>query len=366
MSTDIAIWKILQNNAIKLLDTPWTLIGNSVAARRTAFYIPELGIAFDCGLPTEIRLTAIFLSHCHYDHVRELPSFFLTKQSESVKPISLILPAVSVDFVVPFVTSAIQMTKMQKQNCTPNWKLIPAYVQKDQLIPTYLQEPIMINNTKFIIELFKCTHSVTCTGYGLIELRSKLQQKYKNFDGTIDQEKINDLKKEGINICEEQEYYHVCFLGDTDHHVLYIDKQCTQFDQRLEKYKTIIIECTYLEDDKLKMSKEKKHMLWKYLRTYIIAHPHITFILYHFSMCYTYSYIIDFFRKENISNIIPFVNDFDSIQNDAKIIQKISSSKTISNLTNIPIAPSSIDSDLSEFDFFSTDSMNKLSSDEFD
>lgn len=363
MSTDIELWKLFQRNAIKLPGTPWTLVGYSVAARRTALYIPELGIAFDCGLPTEIRLAVIFLSHCHYDHVRELPSFLLIKPSENVPPITLVLPGTSVEFVVPFVTSTIQMTKMtkmRKENKPLNWKVIPAFMQKEQMASSYLPEPMIINNMKFIIELFKCTHSITCTGYGLIESRTKLQQKYKKPDGSVDQEEISELKKQGVNVCEEQQYFHVCFLGDTDHRVFYLDKACTQYNPRIEKYTTIIVECTFLGDDKEKTAKEKKHMLWKNLRRYIEVHSTITFILYHFSMCYLPSQIIEFFRKENLPNVIPLVHDFDIVPKLGTLQMSSPNKSMIRVGDDICKGPPSIDSNWSLSEYPSTENVSQM------
>jgi ribonuclease Z len=112
-------------------------------------------------------------------------------------------------------------------------------------------------------------------------------------------EKIIELKKQGININEDFEHPLMCYLGDTNEYILK--------NPILDKFKLIMIECTFLDDDHIKEAKDNRHMHWIHLKTYVILHPDTTFILYHFSFRYTKVYIKSFFEKENINNIYPWV-----------------------------------------------------------
>ena len=48
-------------------------------------------------------------------------------------------------------------------------------------------------------------------------------------------------------------------------------------------------------------------MLWDNLKPFVLDHPHINFMLFHFSMKHKDSEIIDFFKNQNISNVMPLV-----------------------------------------------------------
>ena len=58
---------------IKIPNTQLTLMGYSVAARNTAFYIPEMKIMLDCGIENEYIPDHIFITHCHADHSKNIP-----------------------------------------------------------------------------------------------------------------------------------------------------------------------------------------------------------------------------------------------------------------------------------------------------
>jgi len=277
---------------VSLQGTPWHITGASEAARHTGFFIPELNMAFDAGVATSMPLHAIFITHCHYDHTRELPSYFL--DASPITPY-VFVPQASVRNITTYVVSAIEMTKnIPKQNI--KWSLKPMDYETPYLMT--------LKNIRFKIEPFKCTHSVPCLGYGLIEIRTKLKQEYYSSS----QQELEQLKRNNIAITDDKEYYHLCFIGDTDHKVL--ETECA----KLEKYRTIIIECTYLLDDDMTNAKKNKHMHWTNLKPFILSHPNITFILYHFSIRYVASMITDFFLSENVSNVVPFVNVYDIIE----------------------------------------------------
>ena len=321
----IELWKLIATNSYPIKNTPWTLTGFSRAARNTFIYIPELGIAFDAGLATEVSPTHIFISHAHIDHVGELYKYFIDPANGTP---TVIIPKPSAVYIRNFVQSAIQMTK-HNFLININWNVIEASNPTfATLEPVYLPNYMIIKNIKFMIELFKCSHTITTTGYGLIEIRSKLKTEYKD----LSQSEINALKNDGVQICDEILYHHFCYLGDTDHHILYTDKMSTRFNPNLEKYNTIMIECTFLYSDKTKQAKKNKHMLWDNLRPFIEAHPNITFILYHFSMCYRDKEIIRFFENINLPNVIPLVSDFEKLYTDAVINMILNNNYTCTNL----------------------------------
>lgn len=285
--------KLLENNK-KKINSQWSVIFYSWAARNTFLYIPELKIAFDAGLSTEYNPSTFFISHAHYDHVRDLPSYFMDNKSPTI-----IVPVSSADNVKTYVMSALAMSKHNvKQNT--NMNIITTSPRDNQFMPNIMT----FNNVNFKIELFECTHSVQTTGYGFIKLQPKLKNEFIGKD----QKEIDNAKKNGIEICAINEFYEFVVLGDTNHKIFYEDSQCTKFNKNLEKYSVIIVECTFLLDDKQKDAKNKKHMLWSNLYKYIEKHPNQKFMLYHFSMCYTSEFIVQFFEELNLPNVIPLVH----------------------------------------------------------
>lgn len=246
---------------IVLPNTPYSIMGSSEAARHTGFYIPELGINLDAGVPTDNISEHIFISHGHWDHMRNLPCM-LTKMPEICKNVYVPGAPSNCERIRNFVRDAL---------CSPpNWNLVPMSYDDCQIIT--VQNKLTGKDVILKVEPFKCTHSCPCLGFGFIELDSETGVETPLF----------------------------CFLGDTDHRVLSTE------EPKLLKYQTIIIECTFINPDELKKAKKDKHMHWKNLANFVARHSDITFILYHFSCRYKSYEIQDHFLTVGLSNVIPF------------------------------------------------------------
>lgn len=276
---------------LPIAGTPYTLTGASEAARHTGFYIQELGFKLDAGVPTDNIGKYTFITHGHWDHVRELPTDFLEPNKEC--PPTVFVPAASTVTITSFVSSALSMTK--HRTVMPTWNLISA---------TYTDyQYVNVKNTRFKVEPFKCTHSCPTIGYGFIEIRSKLKMQHVGKS----QEELGTLKKSGVEISEDREFPLFCFLGDTDHKVL------SNEYHKLKKYPVIIVECTFLEPVDKRKAKKHNHMHWENLMPFVVSHPHINFVLCHFSCKYCkyvdgIHYVSKFFNKTGLTNVTPFVN----------------------------------------------------------
>jgi ribonuclease BN (tRNA processing enzyme) len=307
MNHNIFIKHIIEKNKIQLAGTNWYIMGDSCASRSTILIIPELNIAFDAGITFEESIDWFFISHVHADHTKGLPEYILNSTQKN--PMTVIVPQPVATLLKNYVITMFQMTK---NNLNPQiyWNVIEAQISNKFI-------NLKIKNIDFKIEIIKCYHSTPTNGYGFIELRTKLMPIFAEQlqNGFITKQDIDRLYKGDINITSINEIYHFCYLGDTDHNVFYLDKKCTIFNPQLEKYKTIIIECTFLNPQDYKTAKKKKHMYWPNLKIYILAHPHINFILFHFSMKYTYAFIKKFFENENIPNIILLIHDWNAYKN---------------------------------------------------
>lgn len=353
---------MVKGSPIKLNGTPWTLTGESWAARYTSHEIPELGIMFDCGQKyTEQKgAKVIFISHAHCDHVGGLSTLLLQPSEQ----ITVIVPKPSTDKIINMVQSYHKMTK-NKDIVNINWKIIEASIPSNTTERIFLQEEITIKNVKFKIELFKSTHTIPTTGYGIIEQKIEcvefsnktsensvnkninkvinefneineindilenngIDMECDNYDDNISygliemRSKLNDdligkSVDEIINAKNENKYInkiieipHICYLGDTTHHVFYLDDKFTEENPEIKKFRTILVECTFLFEDDIKKAKNKKHMHWNNLIIYIKNNPQINFILTHFSAKYKPVQIKHFFSKLDLKNVFPLIHD---------------------------------------------------------
>jgi len=297
MSLSIHTKYMLESKPINISGTEWHLIGDSSAARHTLIVIPELDIAFDAGINIDRKISHIFISHGHIDHTKSLFGFLLDTKDK----IQVYCPKAISDRLNKFISASFELTKNTSNPNIP-WILTPTIPQTEIFIK--------IKNFNFKVEIIRCSHTHPTNGYGFIEMRNKLLPAYvvKLASKEITQDDLNRLFASGEKISENIQIPHFCYLGDTDYYVLYENKQCLKFNSDLEKYHTIIIECTFLyETDN---DSYKKHMCWVDLKKFVISHPRIQFVLYHFSIKYKYQQIRKFFQIENLPNVYPLIHNW--------------------------------------------------------
>jgi ribonuclease Z len=288
------LWRVWEDQTpIQIPQTNYTLKGFSIAALRTNYYIKELGIMLDAGLSANLSPDYIFVTHGHADHCANLPYHLY-----SVKPnsqIQIYAPSESVTKFKKLLDSAYELSADTDITTTelPLSNTCYNLIGVDSM--SKLQN-INIKGKKIDVEIIPCTHSVPCVGYGFTEQRLKLKPEYQKLSG----KEIGALRKTGAEINYEMAIPFFCFLGDTSKDILQ--------NPVLEKYQTIMIECTFISDDEIEQANKTMHMHWQSLESYIVAHPNITFILYHFSQRYKRSEIIDFFALKNLPNVITWIS----------------------------------------------------------
>lgn len=268
-----------------IVGTTYTLTGCSVAARNTCLYIKELNIMIDAGMSSDFQVDSIFITHCHGDHTFDLPRLIITASDK--KP-TIYVPSPSKDSITTFVKTALVMSTTQTD---------PRIIENIKIVPMNIVDKLdmTIKNDKWQIETFKCHHSVPSIGYGFTQFRNRLKEEYQG----MDKEKLNELAKQKVQLSELKPFPLFCVLGDTTHKVFN--------DLGIFKYKTIIVECTFLLETEKTKAKKDKHMHWDNLEPIIISHPDNHFILIHFSQKYTKKDIKDFFETKTIPNITLFI-----------------------------------------------------------
>mmetsp|Transcript_717 Transcript_717/g.1041 ORF Transcript_717/g.1041 Transcript_717/m.1041 type:complete len:313 (-) Transcript_717:46-984(-) len=260
--------------------------GNSRACQRTSFYCVNLDAQLDCGFrPHPAFASHVFVTHCHGDHSGTL----MHSISRRINP-HFYLPKSSVD-------SAMNMIKAYE-----HYKLNEPTMD---LLPTCRPHGIEIGDKMklegkrdIFLEAFFCDHSVPCLGYGFYRKKTKLRAEYVGMEG----KEIGKLRKEGKEVNEIVDEPLFVFLGDTTAAIWDV---CPN----VLKYPLIFVECTFLGtlDGDRERAAKTKHMFWDDLKPIIEKEKNTLFVLIHFSLRYSVSEILDFFQKQNLENVIPWV-----------------------------------------------------------
>lgn len=268
-----------------------TLHGHSRGANRTGLIIPELKLYLDAGVQNGMKADYVFLTHGHSDHCHGLnmimADFDLSKDKEKHE-VNVLAPEEIVKFLKDELNSFYAVTRVK-------------YDDREQPIEGVKggdKKVIKLNNRNYLVEVFKCDHSVPTVGFGLSEERTKLKKEYLGLKG----KEIKELKDKGVEITETIYMPLFVFLGDTTTKVL------DNYPQ-LVKYPNVIIECNFYDEEHIETSIFKQHVHWKFLKPYVIANPNTKFILIHFSLQYKMEDILKFFQEENLKNIHVWENN---------------------------------------------------------
>ena len=256
------VWK----NNIPVGSTSLSITGSSVAGIRTAFQIPEWRIQLDAGNQSFNKISDIFITHTHADHVASLPLIILENISDKITT-NIYCPKESTKLIEGMITSFLM--------CNYNSIHVPKrYYHVIGLEPSYLLE-VKLNKQNVIVQSFYSDHTVMTLSYGFIEKKKKLKDEFTGLDG----KEIVALKTKGVEITAEVEYKKLVFCGDTSINIFTINPDILSFDN-------IVIECTFFEEDDLQLAESRKHMHWLQLKPVILENPHINFYLIHISAKY--------------------------------------------------------------------------------
>lgn len=268
------------------------LSGYSRAAHRTGIEIIGLNVLLDAGLDVQKAFPHIFITHQHLDHVIYLPQYTMNIDNDK-QYINVISTNNILNNVKPYLCEALKMSK-NIINCNiyddilkkANTNFIPININDNNDSYNFCN-----GKEQWIVNSVNCYHGIDSVGFGFSVIKNKLKDEYLNLSNL----EIIKLKKDGKTITNEIKEDIFLFLGDTNKNILQ--------NKEIYKYQSIIIECTYIYEEELHLAKINKHIHWLDIKNIIIENKNIQFILIHFSMKYKNQEIIDFFNKENLTNI---------------------------------------------------------------
>ncbi len=292
MSDDnIALWSLWSEvKPFALPNTDDILSGYSIAGLRTNFFVqPDLML--DAGLSAQYNPKTILITHGHSDHIANIPFHLYVKNPEA-EPIIIYCPQQIVKLLNNYIISMYQLSVGSESFRPFNYKIIGLDTKSDPIIFSHKNKPHQL-------EIFKCNHSVPCLGYGISEIRRRLKPEHMNQDKSY----YIEAKKNGIELNEKYEFKKFIFLGDTDHKVFDL-----AINPNIFSYPTIIVECSYINEEDLSNATENKHMHLSNLLPVIQAHQDITFILIHFSPRYKKADVEEHFSKLDLPNVKLWLN----------------------------------------------------------
>ena len=260
-----------------------TLMGWSLAALRTNFYIKELGLMLDAGLSgPEWALYHILITHCHSDHCANLPfHLYSYKPPDKIK---IFVPKGIERHIKEFIESAYLLsshTFPEEEN-----------IKREELHLYNFYELITVEPGDNIPILIKKV------GYGVYNKRKKLKEEYSKLSG----KEIAELRKQGVDINYDLINKLFVYLGDTGKEI-FENKEW----EKIVEYPTIIIECTFILDEEIEQARKTNHIHWKDLEQIVDKYKDNSFILIHFSQRYDNSEIRKFFEEKNKKNVIPWI-----------------------------------------------------------
>ena len=297
----ISLWKCWKEHPVSPIPgcPQLTLMGWSVAALRTNFYIKELGIMLDAGLsaPT-FTINHLLITHCHSDHVANLPyHLYSHKPSDKIK---IYVPKGIESHIKDYIESAYLLsshTFPEQLNIKREELHLYNYYELVTVEPGN-NISIQIKKVNYGLEIFKCYHPVPCVGYGIYNVRKKLKEEYTKLSG----KEIGELRKNGVEINYDFVNKMFVYLGDTGKEI-FEDGEW----RRIVEYPAIIIECTFILEDEKEQAIKTQHIHWDDLEPIVDKYNKNTFILIHFSQRYDNSEVKKFFEEKKRSNVIPWI-----------------------------------------------------------
>jgi ribonuclease Z len=214
---------------------PFRVQGVSVAGEATSVQVPELDVCFDMGVCPRAALSSkiVALSHGHMDHVGGL-AYYCSQRFFQGMGVGKIVCDARIERAVRRMLEGYHELENQQ---TPF-----------ELIGLEPEEEYEIKNN-IALRGFPVEHTAPAFGYVIFERRTKLKEEYVGFP----QEKLRELKDQGVEITRKLQAPLVAYLGDTEP-----GPPLVRNDVRTAQ--VVISECTFFEEEHRGRAKIGKHL----------------------------------------------------------------------------------------------------------
>ncbi len=207
-----------------------TMSGYSRSNDKTFFHLPELRAGIDCGLVEGWQPDAVFLTHTHMDHSKDL-DYVAVKETG----VDIYLPAAA----VPYAEGYIQATSSLNHNAAYDPSLAPAA----RLHGVRGGDEFALGKRgAHRVRVVDCEHKVPCVGFGFSSVKRAIKPEFEALkaDGRL----LAAKRREGVEIDHEVVTPLFAFLGDTRPDVF-------AREPWLLEHPVVVTECTFLHDDQL-------------------------------------------------------------------------------------------------------------------
>lgn len=240
-----------------------TIRGFSKAAARTAWAVPELKMAFDCGfhVPSFTGIPALAITHAHPDHLAGIVSLIATR---------CMLKAPLTKVFVPRVIEG------EVHELFAVWAKLTGRPYDLELIPVEAGERYALGHGKFLLP-FRTAHVIPSLGYRIVEARRHLKPVLAGLTGV----EIGRRRQGGEDVYDAIDVCHVAFTGDTN---------ATVLDATPELYsaRVLIMECTYIgKEQGILQAREYGHTHLDEIAERAASFKNELLVLAHFSARYT-------------------------------------------------------------------------------
>lgn len=236
---------------------PYRIQGISVAGEQTTIQIPELDVVFDMGYCTRSSLSSgtLALTHAHMDHVGAVPYWLSQRHFQKL----------GVGRIVCHPKIAGPLERMMK-----TWVDLEQQATPYEIIPLSPGEDFPLKGN-LVLRAFATDHTSPSLAFAVVEKRSKLKPEYAD----CPQERIRELKKDGVDITSIIEIPVIAITGDTSYCPTL---ECDEFVNA----QTLLTECTFFAPEHYDRARMGRHLhfsdLKKLLEVWKAKHVVVTHI----------------------------------------------------------------------------------------
>jgi ribonuclease Z len=272
-----------------LLLHDWPLSGHSKSALRTGFKMGPFHL--DAGHSVFGRWNTVLISHGHADHIFSFASFFLVGSKVLDGTQTVFAPNTK---LVRAIADATLQSNYDTQRFHVSAKFIDA-------APGDVHE-VLIGKERYRVRILKMDHSVPTVGYCvdkwttrmnplLIPIKERLSARDfgllmkalrsgsevpPHLRAVVDSCALPDKDHITVDLCLPQ----FCFLTDTS-----INGIIWNIDV-IKEYPIIIVECTFYHKDDIEHARDKQHIHWIHLESFIRIYSESLWVLIHSSSRY--------------------------------------------------------------------------------